>query len=107
MTSERGSERRGRGGAISICKSFKLLAMSLLILISCNDYFPTSHKVNYGKANAATNSDANSWLGGGSDSQSMFYIYEWPTYMDDVWPPQNASLHAKSGYVILSLFHWI
>jgi xyloglucan galactosyltransferase MUR3 len=27
-----------------------------------------------------------------------FYIYEWPSYLDDVWPPPNATLHVKSGY---------
>ena len=28
----------------------------------------------------------------------FFYIYEWPEYLDDVWPPVNASLSTKSGY---------
>ena len=42
--------------------------------------------------------DSNSFLTGGKDSKSLFYIYEWPSYLDDVWPPQNATLHAKSGY---------
>jgi hypothetical protein len=28
----------------------------------------------------------------------MFYIYEWPSYLDDVWPSPNNTLHEKSGY---------
>ena len=35
---------------------------------------------------------------GGPDGRSLFYIYEWPPYLDDLWPPPNATLHAKSGY---------
>ena len=37
-------------------------------------------------------------LGGGSSAKSLFYIYEWPAYIDDVWPPPKSPLHAKSGY---------
>ena len=33
-----------------------------------------------------------------SSSDKFFYIYEWPSYLDDVWPPENATLHKKSGY---------
>jgi hypothetical protein len=38
------------------------------------------------------------FLKGGSDKKSYFYIYDWPSYLDDVWPPPNATLHPKSGY---------
>ena len=31
-------------------------------------------------------------------NKAMFYIYDWPSYLDDVWPPPNATLHKKSGY---------
>lgn len=27
-----------------------------------------------------------------------FYIYDWPAYIDDVWPPAGAALHNKSAY---------
>lgn len=27
-----------------------------------------------------------------------FYIYDWPAYIDDVWPPAGATLHNKSAY---------
>ena len=30
--------------------------------------------------------------------EKLFYIYEWPQYIDDVWPPQGATLHNKSAY---------
>ena len=33
-----------------------------------------------------------------TSSDKFFYIYEWPSYLDDVWPPENATLHKKSGY---------
>ena len=33
-----------------------------------------------------------------SSPDKFFYIYEWPSYLDDVWPPENATLHVKSGY---------
>ena len=45
-----------------------------------------------------SHTDSNSFLTGGKDSKSLFYIYEWPSYLDDVWPPQNGTLHKKSGY---------
>ena len=47
---------------------------------------------------ASVKRDTNSFLNGGTDSKSYFYIYEWPPFLDDVWPPPNATLHAKSGY---------
>jgi hypothetical protein len=28
-----------------------------------------------------------------------FFIYDWPSTLDDVWPPEMAPLHPKSGYV--------
>eukprot|EP01041_Mallomonas_annulata_P004876 gene4876-9723_t len=31
-------------------------------------------------------------------SESLFYIYDWPNELDDVWPPPNSTLHPKSGY---------
>ena len=30
--------------------------------------------------------------------KSYFYIYEWPSDLDIVWPPPGAKLHSKSGY---------
>jgi hypothetical protein len=27
-----------------------------------------------------------------------FYIYDWPTYIDDVWPPAGGELHNRSAY---------
>lgn len=30
--------------------------------------------------------------------EKYFYIYEWPSELDDVWPPQGAVLHNRSGY---------
>ena len=27
-----------------------------------------------------------------------FYIYDWPEYMSDVWPPENTTLHAETPY---------
>ena len=27
-----------------------------------------------------------------------FYIYDWPEYMSDVWPPDKAPLHDESPY---------
>ena len=32
-------------------------------------------------------------------SKKYFYIYDWPEYMSDVWPPDNASLHVESPYM--------
>ena len=32
------------------------------------------------------------------NGKGFFYIYEWPEFMDDVWPPSGANLHPKSGY---------
>jgi hypothetical protein len=29
---------------------------------------------------------------------AKFYIYEWPSEFDDVWPPENSILSNKSGY---------
>ena len=28
----------------------------------------------------------------------MFYIYEWPEYLSDVYPPKGAQLHPNSRY---------
>jgi hypothetical protein len=56
--------------------------LALLFLISLKTY-------------ASVNQD---FLNGGTDKKSYFYIYDWPSYLDDVWPPPNATLHAKSGY---------
>jgi len=33
-----------------------------------------------------------------SDSNKKYYIYDWPTYVDDVWPPDGATLHNRSAY---------
>ena len=33
-----------------------------------------------------------------TSSDKFFYIYEWPSFLDDVWPPENATLNKKSGY---------
>jgi len=30
--------------------------------------------------------------------QRYFYIYDWPEYMSDVWPPDKAPLHDESPY---------
>ena len=30
--------------------------------------------------------------------QRFFYIYDWPEYMSDVWPPENSPLHSESPY---------
>ena len=27
-----------------------------------------------------------------------FYIYDWPAYIDDVWPPDDSELHERSAY---------
>eukprot|EP01038_Epipyxis_sp_PR26KG_P012142 gene12142-16256_t len=32
------------------------------------------------------------------NNRPMFYIYEWPDELDDVWPPVGAKLDPKSGY---------
>lgn len=32
------------------------------------------------------------------NGKPLFYIYDWPTFLDDVWPPADAQLHPKSGY---------
>jgi hypothetical protein len=32
------------------------------------------------------------------DPTKKFYIYDWPTYIDDVWPPDGAQLHNRSAY---------
>ena len=31
-------------------------------------------------------------------SKKFFYIYDWPEYIDDVWPPMDGPLHEKSAY---------
>lgn len=31
-------------------------------------------------------------------SQSLFYIYDWAKDFNDVWPPEGAVLHNRSGY---------
>lgn len=46
----------------------------------------------------ASETASKSFRPGGPDGKSLFYIYEWPSYLDDLWPPPNATLHAKSGY---------
>ena len=33
-----------------------------------------------------------------SGIEGKFYIYDWPTYIDDVWPPAGAVLHNRSAY---------
>ena len=34
-----------------------------------------------------------------ADQQTKkFYIYDWPTYIDDVWPADGAKLHNKTAY---------
>jgi len=33
-----------------------------------------------------------------SASEKKYYIYDWPTYIDDVWPPDGAALHNRSAY---------
>jgi len=30
--------------------------------------------------------------------EKKFYIYDWPGYIDDVWPPDGAKLHNRSAY---------
>ncbi len=32
------------------------------------------------------------------DSKPLYYIYEWPPELDDVYPPANATLHKSSSY---------
>jgi hypothetical protein len=32
-------------------------------------------------------------------AKPFFYIYEWPSALDDVWPPAGGPLHKTSGYV--------
>lgn len=34
----------------------------------------------------------------GTSEGPKFYIYEWDSYMDDVYPPPNSTLHPKSTY---------
>ena len=31
-------------------------------------------------------------------SKKYFYVYDWPEYIDDVWPPMDGQLHEKSAY---------
>lgn len=80
---------------IFLFRSLKYVAICLLLLVWDNDNY-------FGRRLSVTASlsdvDSNNFLSGGTDRKSMFYIYEWPSYMDDVWPPENATLHAKSGY---------
>ena len=37
-------------------------------------------------------------VGGSKGKKPRFYIYDWPSYMDDVWPPEGVKLHNKSAY---------
>lgn len=37
-------------------------------------------------------------LGVGMEPGASFYIYDWPDYIYDVWPPMNASLNENSTY---------
>jgi hypothetical protein len=69
-----------RGSLLNLCSIAYKLGLLFLILLS---------------SDASVNED---FLKGGSDKKSYFYIYDWPSYLDDVWPPPNATLHAKSGY---------
>jgi hypothetical protein len=34
-----------------------------------------------------------------SSAKLYFYIYDWPSMLDDLWPPDQYPLHPKSGYV--------
>ena len=47
--------------------------------------------------NGALSSSSSSSSSSDSDTK-YFYIYEWPSELDDVWPPANSTLHHKSGY---------
>lgn len=37
-------------------------------------------------------------LGECKDPEGFFYIYDWPEYIYDVWPPMNYTLHPNSSY---------
>ena len=52
----------------------------------------------FGAVASVNQSTYESILSGGSSTKSRYYIYEWPSYIDDVWPAPESSLHAKSGY---------
>ena len=52
----------------------------------------------FGAEASANQTTYESLLSGGSSTKSRYYIYEWPSYIDDVWPAPESSLHAKSGY---------
>lgn len=75
--------------------STRFAALICFLCLSCGSIF----RCGISESNAATvQRVTNSFLNGGTDSKSYFYIYEWPSFMDDVWPPPNATLHTKSGY---------
>ncbi len=37
-------------------------------------------------------------VAGGEQPGPKFYIYDWPAYIDDVWPPKGGQLHNRSAY---------
>lgn len=75
--------------------ALKVVTFFFFLCFDGNSIFPGQG----GQVDAAfMQKDSNNFLTGGTDSKSLFYIYEWPSYLDDVWPPQNSTLHKKSGY---------
>ena len=76
-------------------RSFMLTALCFLLQVGGGGLFFHAHSQ---VTAALTQPDSNSFLTGGSNHESLFYIYDWPPFIDDVWPPQNSTLHPKSGY---------
>lgn len=65
------------------------------LFLACNVEFFARR---FGAEAGSNQTSYESLLSGGSGAKSQFYIYEWPSYIDDVWPPPQSPLHAKSGY---------
>jgi hypothetical protein len=76
---------------------FVLFYLIVAILFSNDSLFSVlQHQVN--QVNAEKKMNSENFATGGTDKKSLFYIYDWPPFLDDVWPPQNSTLHVKSGY---------
>jgi len=67
-----------------------IVLYSLLLILLIN--IKVSH------INGALSSSSSSSSSSSDSDTKYFYIYEWPSELDDVWPPANSTLHHKSGY---------